>query len=49
MKFTVESCNKLYVRIPNNDTFSLITGTPIIIRINNRDGRYDYDGDSIRD
>jgi CRISPR-associated endoribonuclease Cas6 len=43
MKFIVEFCDKLDVRIPNNDKFSLITGTPIIIRINNRDGRYDVD------
>ena len=47
MKFTVKSCNKLDVRIPNNDTFSLITGTPIIIRIKNRDGRYDYNGTNV--
>lgn len=39
MKFKVDYCNKLDIRLPENDAFSLITGTPIIIRVH----RYRYE------
>jgi CRISPR-associated endoribonuclease Cas6 len=39
MKFKVENCNKLDIKLPEYDTFSLITGTPIITRIH----RYRYE------
>ena len=32
MKFRIQYCDKLNLRVPN-DPFSLITGTPIIVRI----------------
>ena len=39
MKFKVEFCKKLNVKLPECDTFTLITGTPIITRIH----RYRYE------
>jgi CRISPR-associated endoribonuclease Cas6 len=39
MKFKVDYCNKLDIKLPEYDTFSLITGTPIITRIH----RYKYE------
>lgn len=39
MKFKVDYCNKLDIKLPDYDTFNLITGTPIITRIH----RYRYE------
>lgn len=33
MKFRIDYCDKLNVKLPSHDMFSLITGTPIITRI----------------
>ena len=33
MRFTIDSVNKLDIKIPHNVPFTLITGTPIIVRI----------------
>lgn len=39
MKFKIEHCNKIDMKLPEYDTFSLITATPIITRIH----RYRYE------
>jgi CRISPR-associated endoribonuclease Cas6 len=39
MRFKVDYCDKLNVILPKHDMFSLITGTPIIVRIH----RYKYE------
>ena len=33
MKFRIDHCDKLNLQLPSHDTFSLITGTPIITRV----------------
>ena len=33
MKFRIDSIDRLIVKLPNNSPFTLITGTPIILRI----------------
>lgn len=39
MRFKVDYCNKIDIEVPEDDTISLITGTPIITRIH----RYRYE------
>lgn len=39
MRFKVDQCNRLGIKLPEDDSFGLITGTPIIIRIH----RYRYE------
>ena len=45
MKFRVDSCRKINVVIPTDRQYSLITGTPIIVRI--RRDKYDNYNDDI--